>query len=128
MGFQMAKQLLSQGATVIITARGGQKLDNAKKALSDFGDVHAITMDVTNEETVLAAAEWVEKRFDHLDMVVNNAGIGDNAPGMSGLSPDHHFYDIPVSAVRAIVDTNFIGYFIVASKFVPLMLKQGQRL
>lgn len=50
MGFQMAKQLLSQGATVIITARGGQKLDNAKKALSDFGDVHAITMDVTNEE------------------------------------------------------------------------------
>jgi len=58
-------------------------------------------------------------------MVVNNAGIGDNAPGMKELPRDHHFYDIPVSAVKAIINTNFIEYFMVASRFVPIVLKQG---
>ena len=124
MGFEMAKQLLSLGATVIITSRGGKKLDDAKKNLSEFGDIHAIEMDVTNEDSIKSVAEWVQKNFDHLDMVVNNAGIGDNAPGMKELPHDHHFYDIPVSAVRAIIDTNFIGYFMVASNFVPIMVKQ----
>ena len=125
MGFEMAKQLLMQGATVIITARGGAKLDNARERLAEFGDVHAIAMDVMNEESIAKAAEWVEDNFDHLDMVVNNAGIGSNAPGMKDLPADHHFYDIPVATVKAVIDTNFIGYFIVASKFVPIMLKQG---
>ena len=127
MGFEMAKQLLSQGATVIITARAGKRLDDAReKLLAEGYDVHAIAMDVTNEESISEAAKWVEKNFDHLDMVVNNAGIGSNAPGMKDLSPDHHFYDIPVSTVKAVIDTNFIGYFIVASKFVPIMLKKGK--
>ena len=125
MGFEMAKQLLSQGATVIITARGGSKLDKAKENLSAYGDIHAIAMDVMSEESISDAAKWVEENFDHLDMVVNNAGIGSNAPGMKDLPADHHFYDIPVSTVKAVIDTNFIGYFIVASKFVPIMLKQG---
>lgn len=125
MGFEMSKQLLSQGATVIITARGGSKLDNARECLSTLGDVYAIAMDVMGEESVANAAKWVEENFGHLDMVVNNAGIGSNAPGMKDLPADHHFYDIPVSTVKAVIDTNFIGYFSVAKYFVPIMLKQG---
>ena len=126
MGFEMAKQLLSQGATVIITARGGKKLVDAKARLDEEGfDVHAIPMDVTSEESIAAAAKQVEERFDHLDMVVNNAGIGSNAPGMAELPPGHLFYDIPVSTVKAVIDTNLVGYFTVASKFVPIMLKNG---
>ena len=127
MGFEMAKQLLTQGATVVITARAGSKLEQAKKTLENFGDAYAVAMDVTSEESVANAADWVMENFDHLDMVVNNAGIGNNAPGMKELPKEHHFYEIPVSTVKAVIDTNFIGYFIVASKFVPIMLKQGHR-
>lgn len=125
MGLEMAKQLLSQGATVIITARGGAKLDRARENLAPFGDVYARAMDVMSEDSISDAAKWVEENFDHLDMVVNNAGIGSNAPGMKDLPADRHFYDIPVSTVRTVIDTNFIGYFIVASRFVPIMLKHG---
>ena len=125
-GFEMAKQLLSQGATVIISARAGKRLDDAATTLHAQGyDVHALPMDVTLEASVSDAAKWVEEKFDHLDMVVNDAGIGRNAPGMEGLPADCHFYDIPVPTVKAVIDTNLIGYFIVASKFVPIMLKQG---
>ena len=126
-GFEMAKQLLSQGATVIIAARSGKRLEDAAAALNAHGyNVHTLPMDVTVEASVSDAAKWVEDHFDHLDMVVNDAGIGKNAPGMEDLPGDYHFYDIPVSTVRAVIETNFIGYFIVASKFVPIMLKQGR--
>ena len=125
MGFEMAKELLTKGATVIVTARGGIKLDEAKEKLCKIGDAHIVAMDVTDEASVSEAAKWVDENFDHLDMVVSNAGIGSNAPGMKDLPKDHHFYDIPVSTVKAVVETNFIGYFTVASKFVPIMLKQG---
>ncbi len=125
MGFEMAKQLLTQGATVVIAARTGAKLEQAKKTLENFGDAYAVAMDVTSEESVANAATWVIENFDHLDMVVNNAGIGDNAPGMKELPKEHHFYEIPVSTMKAVIDTNFIGYFIVARKFVPIMVKQG---
>ena len=125
MGFEMAKQLLSQGATVIITARGGKKLEDARGRLAESGNVRAIAMDVMSEESISQAAKQVEEQFDHLDMVVSNAGIGSNAPGMKDLPSDHKFYDIPVSTVKAVIDTNLIGYFMVARKFVPIMLKQG---
>ena len=93
MDFEMAKQLLSQGATVIITARAGKRLDDAEKTLAAMGyDIHAIAMDVMSEESIANAAKWIEENFDHLDMVVNNAGIGSNAPGMKDLPADHHFY------------------------------------
>lgn len=125
MGFEMAKQLLSEGASVIIAARGGRKLDDAASRLAQYGDVHAVAMDVRSEESVGAAGDWVEKHFSRLDMLVCNAGIGNNAPGMKELPADHHFFDIPVSTVRAVIETNFLGYFIVANRFVPFMLRQG---
>ena len=81
----MAKQLLSRGATVIIAAREGKRLYEAKEQLSAFGDAYTVGMDVMDEDSVSAAAEWVAGRFDRLDMVVNNAGIGRNAPGMEAV-------------------------------------------
>lgn len=125
MGYEMAKQLLSQGATVIIAARGGKKLETARASLAaDGGDVHAAAMDVTKEESVREAARWFAAHFDRLDMLVNDAGIGNNAPGMDELPEGHAFYEIPVSTVRAVIETNFIGYYTVTSCFLPMMLRQ----
>ena len=127
MGYEMAKQLLSEGATVIITARAGKRLDDSREKLAAEGsDIYAVPMDVCDESSVTEAAKWVEEHFDHIDMVVNNAGIGGNAPGMKDLPANHHFFDIPVYSVKAVIDTNFTGFFTVASKFVPIMLKRGQ--
>jgi NAD(P)-dependent dehydrogenase (short-subunit alcohol dehydrogenase family) len=126
MGFEMARELSAHGATVVIAARPGARLENACRRLRGAGrDVHAVPMDVRDEDSVTRAAEWFREHFDHLDMLVNNAGIGNNAPGMESLPENRHFYDIPLSAVRAIIETNLTGYFLVSSKFVPLMVGQG---
>ena len=126
MGFEMAKELLSRGASVIITARAGKRLDEAGAKLSELGQARVVPMDVTSEESVDAAARWVEENCPRLDMVISNAGIGGNAPGMADLPRDHNFWDIPIRAVRAVMDTNLVGFFMVASRFVPLMVKNGR--
>lgn len=125
LGFEMAKQLLSQGATVVITARGKERLENAGKILAETGDVHTRITDVTDEDSVRETAGWVKEKFGSPDMVVCNAGIGDNAPNMKGVPRNRKFYDVPPAAVREIVNTNMTGFYITAAAFVPMMQEQG---
>ena len=123
MGYEMAKELLAHNATVIIASRQGLKLDNAYEELaSSGGDVYSVPLDVRDENSIIEASKWFEENFDRLDMLVNNAGIGDNAPGMD---KNNEFFEIPTDTVRAIVETNFIGFFMVVSKFIPFMLENG---
>ena len=35
------------------------------------------------------------------------------------------FFDIPTETVKAIVETNFIGFFMVVSNFIQFMLENG---
>lgn len=124
-GFEMARELLAHGATVAIGARAGSRLDNACEALRKDGyDVHAVHLDVRDEQTVKKAAEWFDEQFDHLDMLVNNAGLGYNADGMTFGESGRQFYDIPPATFTSIVDTNFTGVFLVSRAFVPMMVRQ----
>ena len=125
LGLEMARALLPRGATVVIAARAGERLEKACGTLAAAGDAHAVAVDVREEESVEAAAAWFEDRFPRLDMLVCDAGIGNNAPGMEALAPDHAFYEIPAETVRAVLDTNLLGFFLVSKHFVPLMMKGG---
>lgn len=125
LGFEMAKALLLSGATVIVAARAGERLDRALDALRLLGDAHAVGLDVRDEASADAAAEWFAARFPRLDMLVNDAGIGNNAPGLEALPEGHRFWDIPVSAVKTVLETNLLGFFNVSRRFVPFMTRGG---
>lgn len=125
LGFQMSKALLEAGAAVVIAARAGERLEKAGKALAEVGDASAVAMDVRDASSVEAAAEWFRGRFPRLDMLVNCAGIGNNAPGLEDLPPDHDFWDIPVESVRAVLETNLLGFFLVSRSFAPLLGRGG---
>ena len=127
LGFEMSKALLSHGATVMIAARGGEKLDRAYKSLRDEGfDAYAHEMDVRDERSVAAAADWVAENWERLDMLVNNAGIGMSGANKGFPGSPTPFYEIEPKAFYDIVETNFIGYFLVARAFVPIMLRGGK--
>ena len=126
LGFEMAKALLSSGARVVIGARPGKKLEYALEELKKCGDAYAVPMDVSSEESVEEAQKWFIDHFDRLDLLVNNAGIGNNAPGMETLAPNHLFYDVPAKGVRDVLETNFLGFFLVSRAFVPLMVQRGR--
>src|SRR6266498_2851267 len=85
------------------------------------GDAHAVTLDVTDPATVQAAANQVEERFGHLDVLINNAGI----TGSGQVSPEDAYDQVPssvdVDMVRAVFETNVFGVIAVTNAMLPLL-------
>lgn len=82
LGRAMAKALAMQGANVAILARRLERLTELKKEIEETAKVKclAIRCDITNEATVIHAAEQVVKELGGADILINNAGGGHTAP------------------------------------------------
>ena len=80
-GFALARGLAGAGATVILNARGEDKLVRAAAKLREEGaTVHAAAFDVTSGQAVAAAIERIERDIGAIDILVNNAGMQRRAP------------------------------------------------
>ncbi|MGK5674604.1 SDR family oxidoreductase [Micromonospora sp. URMC 106] len=121
-GRATAEQLAALGMTVLIGTRDPRRGDEAVTAVrAAGGDAHPVTLDVTEPATVHEAARWVEERFGHLDVLVNNAGISgarEDAPlDVRGQIPSTADLDI----VRAVFETNVFGVITVTNAMLPLL-------
>ncbi|KAI8545171.1 hypothetical protein RHMOL_Rhmol07G0021000 [Rhododendron molle] len=79
LGFEICRQLASNGITVVLTARdekrGTEALEKLKgSGLSDLVVFHQL--DVANPSSSASLADFVKTQFGKLDILVNNAGIG----------------------------------------------------
>lgn len=80
LGLQMAKGFAEQGADLVITARRLDRLESLAEELRGHGvRVLPIKCDVTDTESVQAAADAAEKEFGKVDVLVNCAGSAKNA-------------------------------------------------
>ena len=78
MGFSMAEVFAREGAKVIMTARGQEKLGAAVKALRDKGyEVTGVAADNKNLEDVQRVFQMALETYGDLDIVINNAAIGE---------------------------------------------------
>ncbi|HVV07819.1 SDR family oxidoreductase [Amycolatopsis sp.] len=117
-----AEQLAALGMTVLIGARDARRGEDAAAELrAAGGDVHALTLDVTDPITVREAANQVEDRFGRLDVLINNAGITGSGP----VSPEDAHDQVPssvdVDMVREVFDTNVFGVIRVINAMLPLL-------
>lgn len=113
-GLEIARQLADAGVTVIIGARDPERGQAAAQDLVARGlKAEAVHIDVTDGDSIAAAAETIRNRHGRLDILVNNAGIVDaqDGPPSSG-SPE---------AARRIMETNFIGTLAVTQAMLPLL-------
>ncbi len=89
------------------------------------GSVHGMPGDVRNPDDCARVVEATIERFGKIDMLVNNAGVGMLLISDTFTSAPTKFWEAPVDPVRAIIETNFLGPFLMARCAVPHMLKQG---
>ena len=80
-GFDIAESLLEAGATVAVTGRSQQAVDNSLASLQPKGRVSGFVMDVREEAQVYKLVDDVIKEFGQIDIWINNAGYS-NAAGM----------------------------------------------
>ena len=71
-GFELTKQLLQLGNTVLITGRDSAKLNQAKKK---FPQIHTFQSDVSDPQAIEALCKKVTTDFPQLNILINNAGI-----------------------------------------------------
>ena len=118
-GREIAAQLADSGHTVIIGSRELQRgEETAAELRAAGGDVTAVTLDVTDQVSVAAAAETVSNRHGRLDALINNAGISHQAGAdFAGQLPR----SADVDHVRHVFETNVFGVITVTSAFLPLL-------
>jgi NAD(P)-dependent dehydrogenase (short-subunit alcohol dehydrogenase family) len=108
-GREVARQLAERGYEVLLSARDSEKAAAAAAEIaasggaSAEGSVTALTLDVSDPQSIAAAAEQVRARPGRLDVLVNNAGIGSDF-GVAGVAPDF-------DAIQRALDTNFFGAY-----------------
>jgi NAD(P)-dependent dehydrogenase (short-subunit alcohol dehydrogenase family) len=104
-GRATAELLAERGATVIVCARGAEKLKATGDAIEAAGGkVETHQLDVTDSEAFAGLIEDVAKRHGRLDMMVNNAMAVHYAP-ISQLKLEHWRKDFAVNADAVFVGT-----------------------
>ena len=125
LGAAMADALLYAGATVALAARPGTHLDDAVATRSERGDrVLAVPVDVRDAASVDAAATDAIARLGHVDLLVNNAGIGMRTVNPRFFDRPMAFWEVEPDRFTDVVATNLTGYFLVARAFAPHMVQR----
>ena len=107
-GEAAARELIRAGFTVYGTSR--------KTAVVEERDgVVFVPLDVTDDESVAGAVRNVLDRSGHIDVLVNNAGLG--AAGAAEESS--------IEQTRAVFDTNLFGSIRMTRAVLPHMREQG---
>ncbi len=78
LGYETSKFLLEKGATVIMCCRNINKGERAKQELLKFkysGNIELIELDLSDLKKVKNVAQLIKKKFNYLDVLINNAGI-----------------------------------------------------
>lgn len=78
MGQTMAELFAEEGANVVLTARGQEKLDKAVEEIrAKGGNAVGVVADVCSTEDTKKVIETAIREFGDLDILINNAGIGE---------------------------------------------------
>jgi len=101
-GLSIAQELVRAGAYVVLSGRDPKTLEDAARQCGDTRQAEALPLDITRDADVFAAAEQLEQRLGHIDILVNSAGINP--------SP-RHFKDMSIADWKSVVDVNLSGMF-----------------
>ena len=115
-GWATAREFARQGATVILNHRGSAALldERCRELEAEFhGSVIGLPADVNDTAAVKNCYAEIFRRFKRLDVLVNNAGILQDA--LLGM--------ISEAAMRSVIDTNLIGSLVHLQEASRLMAR-----
>lgn len=118
-GLEIVRQLAREGFRVFLTARDRQRGEEACGKLQQDGlNVEYLQLDVTDETSIEQLVKELAYRIDHLDVLVNNAGILLDASNSSVL-------DVESTLILQTLQTNTLGPLRLTQKLVPLLTKSA---
>jgi NAD(P)-dependent dehydrogenase (short-subunit alcohol dehydrogenase family) len=124
LGAEMAAALVRAGANVAILARNPERAAELEARFAQGPGASAlIRADVLSPESLAEAAAAVTARFGQVHALINAAG--GNVP-QATTNPGQRFFDLPVEALRQVVDLNLIGTMLPCQAFGRGMAEAGE--
>lgn len=99
-------------AGVRAAEKGAELLETAD---SEGLDIHMVTLDVTHPESFATVLSGIAEEAGRIDVLVNNAGV--LLPGA--------WEELPETAIRQVMETNFFGPMLLTRALLPHMREQG---
>jgi 3alpha(or 20beta)-hydroxysteroid dehydrogenase len=110
-GAAIARRFIDEGARVLITDADDE---GVRQLAAELGaDAHR--HDVTSEAAWEQVASWTVETHDHVDVLVNNAGVFLAAP----------LQDTTLEDFRRVQEVNQVGVFLGMRTIAPLMTQRG---
>ena len=114
-GAAIALRLADLGAKLVLCGRSRSKLEETASRIAQAGAaVESMSCDVADIASVEALARQVDSVFGRLDVLVNNAGVGDFSGPLHQLSPE---------TWHQIMNTNLTGVYHTIRAFAPIMIR-----
>ena len=112
LGFATALRVARAGHRVYATMRNPVRSPElAETAAKEGLPIRISTMDVDSDSSVRAGMEGIYREAEHLDVLVNNAGLEGNGS----------VEELPLETVRAVMETNYFGALRCIQAVVPDM-------
>ncbi|MCY4200558.1 MAG: SDR family NAD(P)-dependent oxidoreductase [Gammaproteobacteria bacterium] len=112
-GYAITKALVDKGCKVVITGRNEGRLHAAAESIGKA--VETCAADVGNPDQVRQVFDLVKKRYDCLDILMNNAGV----------FPLVDIATVTDETLRGLVSTNVLGPLHCTREAVKLMRESG---
>lgn len=115
-GTAFAHELASRGASIVLTARRQDRLDELAKTLREKHqvEVDVIALDLGKPEAPLALYEATEGRGKPIDFLINNAGFGTKRPHVEN----------PWEKIREEMQLNLVSLTELTRRFTERMVQR----
>ncbi len=114
-GHAVAYRLATLGYRLCLTARREERLHELAADLTQRTEVICVPADMRKDDHIDHIFQCVADKWGQLDVLINSAGLGRNAPLVSGQS----------SGWREMFDVNVIGLSIATQHAIKLMQRSG---
>lgn len=114
-GFETAKHFVSEGAVVIIADINGEAAKVSAAELTMLGKAEGVFLDVTDFAKVHTTVNELIQRYQHIDILFNNAGI----------TADAQLIKMTEEQFDRVISVNLKGVFNCAHAVAPFMIQQG---
>jgi NAD(P)-dependent dehydrogenase (short-subunit alcohol dehydrogenase family) len=113
-GKAIAKSFVEEGATVCLAARNQENLDATVKEFEAMGGkALAISMDILKEQDVIDAVKKAIDTYGHIDILVNNSGIG---------GPTANVWELKLEEWNEIIGVDLTGSMLAAREVLKYMV------
>jgi len=118
LGYEMAKVFKRNNINVVISDLSEENLINAKKELDNIkskSKVEYCICDVTKSKDIINLINFVDKKFNNIDIWINNAGVN---------QPDKAIWELSEKEINSIFEVDLKGTVMASKLIMEYMVNQ----